>query len=294
MANPQIEDGYTRIANELLEALAKTKIHSEARQVFDAIMRRTYGFNKKADMISIGQLAADTGKQKRNVVRALNNLIDMKLIIKTDTTVSYDTTVSHDTNKPKIYSINKDFISWVVSAPTVVSNPVRGSVKSGQGVVSALTPTKESITKDNIQKKERKRMSQVCDLSEALRLADVLFKSILKGTENTRLEKMNTAKKEKTLNSWALDIEKLIRIDGQEPSLVEEVIAFCSNDDFWGSNILSGFKLRQKWDALVAKMQRKLHNGNGGNPKFFAVNNNQALLERYRSEMREKSSDETQ
>ena len=52
MAMPQVENGYTRIANELLEALAKIRIPGEARQVFDVIMRKTYGF-RKSDPIAL-------------------------------------------------------------------------------------------------------------------------------------------------------------------------------------------------------------------------------------------------
>jgi len=52
MANPQIENGYTRIANETMDALAKIRIPGQARQVLDFILRKTYGWNKKTDMIS--------------------------------------------------------------------------------------------------------------------------------------------------------------------------------------------------------------------------------------------------
>jgi len=37
MANPQLVDGYTRIDNALLDALARIRIPGEARQVFDVI-----------------------------------------------------------------------------------------------------------------------------------------------------------------------------------------------------------------------------------------------------------------
>lgn len=47
MANPQCENGFTKIANELMEALAKIRIPGEARQVLDVIFRQTYGWNKK-------------------------------------------------------------------------------------------------------------------------------------------------------------------------------------------------------------------------------------------------------
>ena len=50
--SPQIENGYTKIANELLDALCKTKMPGTSRQIFNVILRKTYGFNRKKDSIS--------------------------------------------------------------------------------------------------------------------------------------------------------------------------------------------------------------------------------------------------
>ncbi|KJU84942.1 hypothetical protein MBAV_002862 [Candidatus Magnetobacterium bavaricum] len=62
------------------------------------------------------------------------------------------------------------------------------------------------------------------------------------------------------MTRWAVDINRLITQDKQEPSSVEEVIRNAVNDDFWGSNILSGQSLRRQWDRLVRLGKR---NGNG-------------------------------
>lgn len=47
MANPQIENGYTRIANELLEALLLANLSKRQLLVALAVIRQTYGFNRK-------------------------------------------------------------------------------------------------------------------------------------------------------------------------------------------------------------------------------------------------------
>ena len=46
-ASPQLEDGYTRIANELIEALMRTNLSAYQSRVLWAIWRKTYGFNKR-------------------------------------------------------------------------------------------------------------------------------------------------------------------------------------------------------------------------------------------------------
>jgi hypothetical protein len=140
-----------------------------------------------------------------------------------------------------------------------------GSARNAQKVVQEngldrrfLAPTKDN-TKDNITKYIYNYVAS----AESLRLGELLFSEIIKENSKSRLANQNTAAKEKTITGWALDIEKLIGIDKQEPSTVEEVIFFATHDDFWGANILSGKKLREKWDTLTMKMKQKGHkNGN--------------------------------
>ena len=47
-----LDDGYTRIANELLEAVMLAGLTQHQLLVFLAVMRKTYGFNKKLDWVS--------------------------------------------------------------------------------------------------------------------------------------------------------------------------------------------------------------------------------------------------
>lgn len=45
---PQTENGFTQIANELIEQFARIRIPGEAMQVFWVMLRKIYGFHKKA------------------------------------------------------------------------------------------------------------------------------------------------------------------------------------------------------------------------------------------------------
>jgi len=67
MANPQKEDGHTAIANEIMEALAKTYLSSYETQILFAIFRKTYGWNKKEDWITNTQLTIKKLVQ-RNII----------------------------------------------------------------------------------------------------------------------------------------------------------------------------------------------------------------------------------
>lgn len=81
MARPQIENGHTKIANELVEALARHNLSAYESRVLWCIFRKTYGWNKKTDRVSYTQFAAATGIDRRHISRAINSLKSRSIII---------------------------------------------------------------------------------------------------------------------------------------------------------------------------------------------------------------------
>jgi len=80
MARPQLENGHTKIANEILERLMKLHLSPNQWRVLLYIIRKTYGYQKKADYISNSQVVQATGLCKSVVSRSVNNLEDMNII----------------------------------------------------------------------------------------------------------------------------------------------------------------------------------------------------------------------
>ena len=63
---------------------------------------------------------------------------------------------------------------------------------------------------------------------------------------------------QKTIESWAVDIEKLIRIDKKTPENIQQVIYWIkTKGNFWFPNIISGKKLREKYETVWAQMQSR-------------------------------------
>jgi len=81
MANPQVENGHTKIANELAEALARVNLSAYESRLLWCIIRKTYGWNKKLDRISYTQFQEATGLKRWHVARALSHLIKRKVIV---------------------------------------------------------------------------------------------------------------------------------------------------------------------------------------------------------------------
>ena len=168
-ASPQKENGYTAIANKIMEALAIIRIPGEARQVLDAIFRKTYGWNKKEDRISLSQLRKMTGLKDHYVIRARKRLILMNLI-----------TIKKDHKGSVIYKFQKDYTKWrplpkAVVPPTKNGSPYQkgesATTKKGNRPLPKAVDTKPSITKPSITKQRGNDLTK-----EMLQLFEKEFK----------------------------------------------------------------------------------------------------------------------
>lgn len=100
-SNPQLEDGYTRIANELLEAISIYPFTGGEAKTLLVILRSTYGYRgRKTVDISLTELAKRTNLSRRHVVNVLNNLKKSSVI-----------TVNGYGGKNTL-GINKSYTSW--------------------------------------------------------------------------------------------------------------------------------------------------------------------------------------
>lgn len=149
MANPQVENGHTRIANELLDAIVRVGLSGDEGKAFWFIVRKTYGFQKTTDSISLTQFCLATGMNKQNVCRALSNLIKKKMVIKSD--------------KDRItkYRIQKDYTIWTpLSKLITLSNLIKPFIESDNEIVIKSETykrnknTKETITKEKSMSSE--------------------------------------------------------------------------------------------------------------------------------------------
>jgi len=142
MASPQKENGFTPIANEIMEAFCRTRIPGETRQVLDVILRKTYGWNKKEDPISLTQFVEMTGLHKSHICRALNALIDMNIITKLGNAKSLFTKSGNDTTVT--YSFQKDFEKWAMLPKKVtLPNTVKYITQNGNLTLPNWGTTKE-------------------------------------------------------------------------------------------------------------------------------------------------------
>jgi phage replication O-like protein O len=80
VADVQPENGYTKIADEILEQMARIKLSPTQYRILFIVWRYTYGFNRKEHELTLGFLSNATGCEKRQLQRELKGLEDRKII----------------------------------------------------------------------------------------------------------------------------------------------------------------------------------------------------------------------
>ena len=114
----------------------------------------------------------------------------------------------------------------------------------------------EGTSEGTIYKKEgKKNIKPFLSNSDEVRLAELLLEKILSRNPNH---------KKPNLQTWAKDIDLMIRIDTRTPEDIRRVIEWSQNDQFWQSNILSTAKLRKQFDQIWAKMGAVATKGSSG------------------------------
>lgn len=218
--SPQLENGYTKIVNKVMDALAKYRIPGEQMQCLVFILRKTYGWNKKEDDISLSQFVDGTGINKPCVVRAINGLKDKKII----------TVIKKDNKTTTTYRFNKRYTTWKPLSKKITV------IKKDNKPLS-----KKIHTKETIQKK----------YPEIINFTEKFIKYAIK-----KHGKKAPGDSISTLKSSCDTIDKLIRIDGFGKEYIYKVIRWAVKDEFWGDNVISLAALRNKKNGGQTKFQK--------------------------------------
>jgi phage replication O-like protein O len=144
LASPQKENGFTPIANEIMEALAKQNLGGREFRIISFLLRKTYGYHKKEDFISLSQFSEGTGIAIQHCSIIIKRLGLLKMVRVTE----------YGNGKNRSIEFQKDFDKWVTITengkgyqkrcrplPKMVKEPLPNSVS-----------TKDTL-KDTIQKK---------------------------------------------------------------------------------------------------------------------------------------------
>lgn len=222
MASPQTKNGYTRIANEILEKIAKTDLNGTQLRIVMVIWRYTYGFRRKEFEFPLSYIAEKVDTTKSHVDRELSSLIDRRIV----------NVIGVGQRRGRILSFNKNYEEWS-------ERPAEGQ-----------EPPKETRIPKNPPKTNKKLKY---DKNNTYYKMALYFHSLVSAVaKEAGVEHLI---KKANLQSWADDFRKLIELDGMDKRLAKNVMDWVTQDDFWKTNVLSAKKLREKFGELAIKMK---------------------------------------
>lgn len=102
MANPQKENGYTALANELLEAILLHPFTGQELKTILFIARETYGWSRKKSQISYTEIARSTAISRRNVIKICQRLVSNGVLFYQGT----------GDRHARLFGIQKNYESW--------------------------------------------------------------------------------------------------------------------------------------------------------------------------------------
>ncbi|MCH8055975.1 MAG: replication protein [Deltaproteobacteria bacterium] len=132
MADVQIAHGYTRIANELMEAFCRINLSSYESRIVWFVIRKTYGFNRKMDRISLRQFSQGTGIRHQHARRAIKSLVDKHIL-----------TTHPESPQRILYGIQKNHEKWmhITRQPLPIQGvPLQGDPMEGVPTQDATSP----------------------------------------------------------------------------------------------------------------------------------------------------------
>ncbi|SPT95581.1 gp45 [Lysinibacillus capsici] len=217
MANPQLKNGHTRIANEILGEIMRLNLNGTQFRLVLAIWRYTYGFQRKTNEMSINFLAKVINASRTQTNRELATLIDRNII----------SVFGIGSKGARIMGFNKDYKEWDEQLPP---NEVEPEI-----------PDQTKPVKKNKYDEENTYYKMAVYFHEKV--------SVVANEAG-----ISHLIKKSNMQSWADDMRKLIEIDQVDKHLAKQVMDWVTQDSFWRTNVLSAKKLRDKFVELAIKM----------------------------------------
>lgn len=143
MASPQVENGYTKIASELLDAIMRYKCGGIQKDIIMCVIRYTYGYQRKEHFLGTGFIANAIGRNSRRVAQEIEKLIERNVLIEVR---------SYTENSPRILKLNKNYDNWVCAGPLTVSETAHQDINNHKINITSHRQKKKETVKSNREK----------------------------------------------------------------------------------------------------------------------------------------------
>lgn len=266
-----LDDGYTRTANEIQKAKCKLRMAGRELNVLDAVIYSTYGWNKKRDRLTNTYLADLCDMDPSDVNKALQVLARRRII------------TLEKLGHMKIVGVNKVISEWEYAREKTQKGIGNFTKKLGNSTQNdgrfdisnrVKTPnTQDSLTQDNIKTSSSKNADALPDAGAVESVSAVVEKirpdaaiqtpsGKFWGTQDdltcakyihSRVLVVNPTAKAPNWAQWANDIRLMRTQLGYTHHDICSLFKWANLDPFWSANVLCPKTLRKQWDKLTAK-----------------------------------------
>ncbi len=241
MASPQKENGYTPIANELLEAIYGAQLNATQLKIILQVCRFTYGFSRKEHHLSLNFIAKGTNVHKNQVSRELSRLIERKILLEIAPATF---------SKSRKLSLNKNYDSWLSTETVTVTENVNPTVT-------------ENVNQESKYLKQNIKQGDVVFSIDSNPFKAALYLKSKIAENHPRQPLPPDDPESNKAQSWAQTMDLLNRLGPPGGSRgygwpeIRRLIDFATSDPFWQNNILSAQKFRAQIVKLEAKAKQE-------------------------------------
>lgn len=259
-----LDDGYLRLSNTLVDALCRTKLSDRESRVVFAVIRRTYGYGKATDWVCLEQLADMTGITTSNICHAIKSLTARDIIIKDGRKVGVNPIVSAWQDK-KLHSINGK--KSTVKTDNIIVDSDNAIVETDSvGCQNREIQKKDTNTKE-IQKISSSNIAvamtdkplkldaavqtpngKLWGNQDDLTCAEYIFNKVLI---------VNPTAKQPNWPDWANQVRLMRQQDQRTHHEICKLFKFANADGFWASNVQCPKTLRKHWDRLTVQLSAR-------------------------------------
>lgn len=216
-----------QIPNSVIDELL-AKLTCAELKCYLFVVRKTKGWNKESDSISVSQFMEVTGLSNRSVITACESLVEMGLLER-----------SGGERKLNTYSVKAFEISQTGEKS---SSDLVKKVHTQNNNKNTIQNNNTSSSGKNFQPRTKAKKNVFS--GDDLKAAEWIFHLI---------RKLNPSFREPKFESWANDIRLMRERDNRTHKDICELFQWANQDRFWSVNILSPATLRAKWDQLSMK-----------------------------------------
>ena len=195
MGKVDTDNGFTRIANELMEVIPQSGFNGTQHNILWTVFRYTYGFHRKEHELSLTFIAKATGSHKVVIQREVKKLIEMKVLIEKSPPTF---------NSTRIIAFNKNYSSWQLTNQLTVNQSDNHTVN--QSVNSTVNQmVNQERKKDNLKEigaffeeiwskypnKKGKGKVSATKKKELYKIGDEIFRCIERYVKDTEKRRSN-------------------------------------------------------------------------------------------------------